>query len=255
MGIVTQLPISATDSPIKDTVMLATLALGAFESVTNEWIDLDAATRQGFNQLHGKLLRVVIDTPHLSVDILFDQDRVRLSPTPVGMDDQPASSLFEQRVCDLKFAPSRANTTLHVPHLIALARLFGATPGTTGNLPVQGELAVLQQVQQVMAQAEPDISAKLAPWIGDGLAHQLAQLLSQGKQTLTHTGQRLFEHAEAQIKQDNTLLAPRWQAERFVDGVRDLRNDIERLQARMRQLPTEAKSKTDTPADPPPSPH
>jgi len=239
--------------------MLATLALGAFESVTNEWIDLDAATRQGFNQLQGKLLRVVIDTPHLSVDILFDQDRIRLSPTPVGMDDQPANSLFEQRVCDLKFAPSRANTTLHVPHLIALARLFGATPGTTGNLPVQGELAVLQQVQQVMAQAEPDISAKLAPWIGDGLAHQLAQLLSQGKQTFTQTGQRLFEHAEAQIKQENTLLAPRWQAERFIDGVRDLRNDIERLQARMRQLPVtserEAGSKAKTLADTTPPPH
>lgn len=235
--------------------MLATLALGAFESVINEWIDLDAATRHGFNQLAGKLLRVVIDTPYLSIDILFDQDRIRLSPTPVGMDDQPTSSLFEQRVCDLKFAPSRANTTLHVPHLIALARLFGATPGSTGNLPVQGELAVLQQVQLVMAQAEPDISAKLAPWIGDGLAHQLAQLLSQGKQALSQTGQRLFEHTEAQIKQENVLLAPRWQAERFIDGVRDLRNDIERLQARMRQLPTDAESKSELQQDRTAPPH
>lgn len=227
--------------------MFATLALGAFESVINEWIDLDAATRQGLNQLAGKMLRVVIDTPHLSVDVVFDLDRVRLSPTPVGMDDRPAQSLFEQRAFDLKHVPVRATTTLHVPHLVALARLFGATPGTTGNLPVQGELAVLQQVQQVMAQAEPDISAKLAPWIGDSLAHQLAQLLSQGKHAMDQTRQRLFEHTEQQLKQENALLAPRWQAERFIDGVRDLRNDIERLQARMRQLPSEAD--TDAPTD------
>lgn len=230
--------------------MLATLALGAFESVINEWVDLDAATRQGFNQLTGKMLRVVIDTPHLSVDVVFDLDRIRLSPTPVGMDDQPAHSLFEQRIFDLKLAPSQASTTLHVPHLVALARLFGATPGTTGNLPVQGELAVLQQVQHVMAQAEPDISAKLAPWIGDSLAHQLAQLLSQGKQTLHETSQRLLVHTEDRIKQDNSLLAPRWQAERFIDGVRDLRNDIERLQARLRQSESTTESQKNATASP-----
>lgn len=232
--------------------MFATLALGAFESLINDWIDLDAATRQSLNQLTGKALRLVIDTPHLSVDVVFDLDRIRLSPTPVGMDDQPANSMFEQRVCDLKLTPSRANTTLHVPNLIALARLFGATPGTTGNLPVQGELAVLQHVQQVMAQAEPDISAKLAPWIGDSLAHQVAQLLSQGKQAISQTGQRLFEHAEDSLTQENTLLAPRWQAERFIDGVRDLRNDIERLQARLRQLPPESSAESQADATLPP---
>jgi ubiquinone biosynthesis protein UbiJ len=218
--------------------MLATLALSAFESVLNEWIDLDAATRQGFDQLAGQLLRVQMDAPHLSIDTLFDQGRIRLSPTPVGMDDSPASSLFEQRACDLKLAPTDATTTLHVPHLVALARLLGATPGTTGNLPVQGDMALLQRIQQVMAQAEPDISGKLSPWIGDTLAGQLSALLSQGKQTLQRTSSSLFAHAEDTLKEDSGLLAPRWQAERFIDGVRDLRNDVERLQARLRGLPT-----------------
>lgn len=228
--------------------MFATLALGAFESLINEWIDLDAATRQGFNQLHGKLLRVVIDTPHLSVDILFDHDRIRLSPTPVGMDAAPANSLFEQRPFDLKHLPVNADTVLHVPHLVGLAGLVGATPGTTGNLPVQGDFAVLQHIQRVMAQAEPDVSTRLSPWLGDTLAHQIAQLLNQGKQQVIQTRQRLFEHVEGQLRQENPVLAPRWQAERFIDGVRDLRNDIERLQARMQQLP--AASKFESESDP-----
>lgn len=213
--------------------MLAILALGAFEHLFNEWIDLDAATRQGFRQLEGKLLRVVIDTPHLSVDVLFDRDRIRLSPTPVGMDDRPAHSLFEQRPFDLKHLPVTADTVLHVPHVVGLAGLFGATPGTTGNLPVQGDFSVLQQIQRVIAQAEPDVSARLSPWLGDTVAHQIAQLLNQGKQQVSQTSQRLFEHAEGQLRQENPVLAPRWQAERFVDGVRDLRDDVERLQARL----------------------
>lgn len=214
--------------------MLAILALGAFETLINEWIDLDAATRQGFDQLQGKLLRVEVDSPQLSVDVCFDLGRVRLEPTPIGMDQTPAHSIFEQRVCDLALAPTRATTALHVPHLVALARLMGATPGTTGNIPMQGDLALMQQIQQVMAQAEPDIAAKLAPWIGDILAGQIGQLLNQGKEALKRTSSTLFAHGEEVIKEDAHVFAQRWQAERFIDGVRDLRNDVERLQARLR---------------------
>jgi ubiquinone biosynthesis protein UbiJ len=228
--------------------MLATLALSAFESVLNEWIDLDAATRQGFDQLAGKLLRVQMDAPHLSIDTMFDQGRIRLTPTPVGMDDYPASSMFEQRPYDAKQTATPATATLSVPHMVALARLLGATPGTTGNLPVQGDMALLQSIQQVMAQAEPDIAGKLSPWIGDTLAGQLGALLSQGKHALQRTSASLFSHAEDTLKEDSGLLAPRWQAERFIDGVRDLRNDVERLQARLRGLPTS--SNDDEPTTP-----
>ena len=38
--------------------MLAVLALGTVETLFNQWIDLDAATRQQLNGLAGKLLRV-----------------------------------------------------------------------------------------------------------------------------------------------------------------------------------------------------
>ncbi len=216
--------------------MFATLALGAFERLLNDWIDLDAATRQGFNQLNGKLLRVVIDTPRLSVDILFDQDQIRLSPTPLGMDDQPARSLFEQRPYERKYSVMQADTTLHVPHMVGLASVIGATAGNTGNLPIQGDLAILQQIQWVIAQAEPDISAKLSPWIGDSLAYQLSERLSQGQRAVRQTGQRLLEYTEQQLQQQHGLLASREQAAQFSEGVRDLRNDVERLQARLQQF-------------------
>jgi ubiquinone biosynthesis protein UbiJ len=231
--------------------MLATLALSAFESVLNEWVDLDAATRQGFDQLDGKLLRVQLDAPHLSVDALFDQGRIRLSPTPVGMNDNPAYSMFEQRACDLALAPTRATASLHLPHLVALARLLGATPGSTGNLPIEGDMALLQHIQQVMAHAEPDIAGKLSPWIGDTLAGQIGQLLSQGKTAVQRTSSALFAHGEDTLKEDSALFAPRWQADRFVDGVRDLRNDIERLQARLRGFASHTPPSNDDPSAPP----
>ncbi|MEC7121013.1 MAG: hypothetical protein VXW65_14090 [Pseudomonadota bacterium] len=216
--------------------MFATLALGAFETLFNQWIDLDAATRLGFDQLHGKQLRIVTDAPQLSVDVWFDHGRVRLSPTPLGMAQQPQRTLFEQRPYDPQYSPTQADTTLHVPHLVALARLAGSTPGTTGNVPIQGDLALIQQLQRIMAQAEPDATSVLAPWLGHGLAQQLSLLLSEGKRRLQNTQHGLAAQAEKSLSAETGLFAPRWQAERFVDGVRDLRNDIERLQARLERL-------------------
>ena len=59
-------------------------------------------------------------------------------------------------------------------------------------------------------------------------------MLNQGKQALKRTRSNLFAHGEEVIKEDAQVFAQRWQAERFIDGVRDLRNDVERLQARLR---------------------
>lgn len=216
--------------------MWAVLALSAFETILNQWIDLDAATRHGMDQLHGKLLRVVIDAPQLSVDVLFDRGRVRLSPTALGMGERPQYSLFEQRPYDRAHAPIAATTALHVANLIELARLIGASAGSTGNIPLQGDMALLQQLQQILAQAEPDIAAKLAPWIGDVAAHQIGQLLQHSQNTLHRSQHVMRTHGQEWLKEDSRLLAARWQVERFIEGVRDLRTDVERAAARVAAL-------------------
>lgn len=43
--------------------MWSILALGAVERIIHHLIDLDAVTRIQLNQLQGKMLRVVIDSP------------------------------------------------------------------------------------------------------------------------------------------------------------------------------------------------
>ncbi|HAA06502.1 MAG TPA: hypothetical protein DCD99_04115, partial [Acinetobacter schindleri] len=64
--------------------MWSILALGAVERVIHHFIDLDAITRIQLNALAGKMLRVVIASPQLSVDVFFDDGKVRLEPTATG---------------------------------------------------------------------------------------------------------------------------------------------------------------------------
>ena len=93
--------------------MWSLLALGAVERLIHHMIDLDAITRIQLNALAGKMLRVVITSPQLSVDVFFDEGKVRLEPTPTGHTED--SSIFEQRPYEANSAQTpEATATLQV---------------------------------------------------------------------------------------------------------------------------------------------
>ena len=147
--------------------MWSILALGAVERLIHHVIDLDAITRIQLNELQGKMLRVVIDSPQLSVDVFFDDNKVRLEPTITGQSDEP--SIFEQRPFDKNQQVSEATATLQVKNVVELLKLLLADE--VGNIPLQGDYHLLQDIQRIMQQAEPDLASHLSPWIGPALAH------------------------------------------------------------------------------------
>ncbi|RYY79657.1 MAG: hypothetical protein EOO69_05935 [Moraxellaceae bacterium] len=219
--------------------MLAVLALGTVETLFNQWIDLDAATRQQLNGLAGKLLRVVMDSPQLSVDVWFDQDKVRLNPTPLGMPERK-TSIFEQRpydpVNDPMQAPQQATTTLHVSNLVELGKLMTAQAGATGNIPLQGDMSLLQQLQSILAQAQPDLASRLSPWIGAIPAGQLGKAIQQTRQVVGRMASSVSSHASEAVIEDGQLFVARWQMDQFNHNMRNLRQDIERAQAKLQYL-------------------
>lgn len=219
--------------------MLAVLALGTVETLFNQWIDLDAATRQQLNGMAGKLLRVVIDSPQLSVDVWFDQDKIRLNPTALGMPERK-TSIFEQRpydpVNDPVQAPEYATTTLHVANLVELGKLMTAQAGATGNIPLQGDMSLLQQLQGILAQAQPDLASRLSPWIGAIPAGQLGNMIQQTRQVFGRMASSVTSHASDAVIEDSQLFVARWQMDQFNNNVRNLRQDIERAQAKFEPL-------------------
>lgn len=211
--------------------MWSILALGAAERLINQAIDLDAITRQQLNQLQGQLLRVCIDTPQLSVDVFFDQDRIRLEPTATGQPERP--SIFEQRPFDAATHLTQATTTLHIKTLVELAKLMSAQE--IGNVPLEGDYRLLQKIQQIMQQAEPDLAAHLSPWMGSTVAHELGkiQLLPQ---LLKRSLQSKLFFAEDALKEDSKLLAPRWQMDQLQQDTRQFQQNLDRIDARIQAL-------------------
>ena len=211
--------------------MWSILALGAVERLIHHCINLDAITRIQFNELQDKMLRVVIDSPQVSVDVFFDNEKIRLEPTVTGHTE--AASIFEQRPFDSVNTITEANATLYVDNVIELAKLLLADD--VGNIPVQGEYQILQNIQRIIQQAEPDLASQLSPWIGPNLASQIGKIQLAPKQLFKAFDSHLFV-AQDFLKEDSGLFAPRWQMDDLQHNTRQLTQNIDRLEAKIQQL-------------------
>ncbi len=211
--------------------MWSILALGAVERLIHHVINLDAITRIQLNELQGKMLRVVIASPQLSVDVFFDQAKVRLEPTVTGHSE--TASIFEQRPFDQTQSHTAATATLTVANVVELLKLLLADD--VGNIPLQGDYHLLQDIQRIMQHAEPDLAAHLSPWIGPSLAHELAKIQITPK----HIKQALQSHlffAEDALKEDSGLFAPRWQMDDLHQDTRIFNQNLDRAEAKIQQL-------------------
>ena len=213
--------------------MWSILALGAVERIIHHLIDLDALTRIQLNQLQGKMLRVIIDSPQLSVDVFFDQEKVRLEPTATGHSEKP--SIFEQRPFDPQFKISEATATLHVKDVVELIKLLLSDPDQIGNIPLQGDYHLLQDIQKIMQQAEPDLAAHLSKWVGPQLAHEIGKIQLASKHFKRSLQSHLF-FAEDALKEDSGLFAPRWQMDDLHQDTRIFNQNLDRAEAKIQQL-------------------
>ena len=213
--------------------MWSILALGAVERIIHHVIDLDAITRIQLNQLQGQLLRVVINSPQLSVDVFFDENKVRLEPTVTGQSQTP--SIFEQRPFDSQSKLTDATATLQVENVVELVKLLLSDLDQIGNIPLQGDYNLLQDIQRIMQQAEPDLAAHLSPWIGPQLAHELGKIQLAPTQLKRSLQSHLF-FVEDTLKEDSGLFAPRWQMDDLNRETRQLNQELDRLEAKFQQL-------------------
>lgn len=221
--------------------MWSILALGAVERLIHHMIDLDAITRIQINELKGKMLRVVIDSPQLSVDVFFDDGKVRLEPTPTGHTE--SASIFEQRPFEQQSSMTELTATLHVKNVVELIKLLLAED--VGNIPLQGDYHLLQDIQRIMQQAEPDLAAHLSPWIGPALAHEIGKIQLAPKHLKRSLESYLF-FAEDALKEDTGLFAPRWQMDDLQQDTRIFNQNLDRAEAKIQQLQAQLDAQPDT---------
>jgi ubiquinone biosynthesis protein UbiJ len=120
--------------------------------------------------------------------------------------------------------------------LLALAgpRAEGALRG--GGVRIEGDAEVAQKFRELLAQAQPDFEEELARVIGDVAARQVANFargfLDWGRKAGSSLGTNVVEY----LQEEGRDLPTRTETEDFLAEVDRLRDDAERLDARLARL-------------------
>lgn len=234
--------------------MLTVLLLTGVEKLINLAIASDKITQSGLQPLSGKVLRLNMQVPKLSLDVLFNDDHIRFEPVLADSVFEPkGSDLFTDDIStDDEFDRQQAqrghaaighdmpDCTINVANVAELLNLMRAPEG---NLPIEGDYKVLMQVKQLIAGFDPDIAGQLEPLIGVPLASQLGLLINQLKGSVKQTAKHTFADVSdwANEVAGNAKVDPVQEAE--VNDLKQqllkLRADVQREEARLAAIKAE----------------
>lgn len=123
--------------------------------------------------------------------------------------------------------------------LITLTRMLGGSGEAAirdGDVQLSGDAATAQRFQKLLGYAKPDVEEELSRVLGDVAAHRLAELArgvrSWARQARTTIGGNVREY----LQEESRELPTRYEVDRFAAKLGVLRDDVDRLAARLRRL-------------------
>ena len=206
-----------TDTLPRPLRALLPLAGRALETVLNRTLALDPGSQQALQRLVGRRLQLQLEAPPLALE-LHVQEGGRLCVGPA----QPTEP-------DLQL---RATVGALLGQLLPAAR--GATP--VGRLRISGDAELAQAVQRLAKNFDPDIDGAFAGVFGDVLGVQIAKALREGLRRGREESARFARDAAEYLVEERRDVVGKPEQEAHFDAVDTLRDDVERLAARVERL-------------------
>lgn len=196
-------------------MLLSQAALGSIERLINKALEYDPASRYRLSEMAGQVLAINVTSPEFTFYAMPEQDGIALM------------SHWDGEV-DARLTGS----------LLAFARLPFRDLSSLRDTGVSfvGKTNVVAGLSQVAKQLDIDWEEVLSQLIGDVAGHQTAQLIrtqigwfgARAKSARRLTGEFLTHELQA--------LPSRPELEAYYQGIDDLRFDVDRVEAKLRQL-------------------
>jgi len=159
---------------------------------------------------------------------------VRVSNTALA-----AYFIVDDEAVDVVAATSQDPDVLISGSLITLASLAGQS-GTAavrdGSLDIAGDVELADQFQQLLSFARPDIEEELSNIVGDAAAHRLGEIARGfgrwGREASSTMGANIREY----LQEESRDAPSRYEVEKFNADVGELRDDVDRVEARLNRL-------------------
>ena len=120
--------------------------------------------------------------------------------------------------------------------LVALALMAGEDSIRDGSLDLTGDAATAQAFQQLLEHARPDIEEELSVIIGDTAAHGLGEFARSVGRWARETSSIMGDNIREYLQEESRDVPSRYEVEQFSRRVNQLRDDVDRLAARIGRL-------------------
>ena len=125
--------------------------------------------------------------------------------------------------------------------LVTLALMAGEDSIRDGTLDLTGDAATAQRFQQLLDFAKPDIEEELSGFIGDAAAHTLGELARGFGRWAREARSTMRDNIREYLQEESQEVPCRYEVERFTKDVNKLRDDVDRLAARIDRFMSTAK--------------
>ena len=209
-------------------VVVKTLLLGVIESALNQYLLLDEDAPVLLNPIAGKIIAVTLQpfawtffvyptTHHIQLlENCLDQPDATLTGSALafgimGLSSNPQDALFSREIT------------------------------------ITGDLRTARKFQELFAKLDINLEEHISHYTGDIIAHKLGSFFRSGKNWTIET-METFQLNLAEYLHDETRdLPPQPELDVFFRDVVHLRNDFERLQARVKRLEINLENKDPDP--------
>lgn len=120
-----------------------------------------------------------------------------------------------------------------------------------GAVQIDGDNRVAQALGEVFQGLDIDWEEQLSKLIGDTLAHRIMRQARAGERWARQSGDTLTRDAREWLQEEGRILPTDDEMQAFLDGVDSIRDDVERLAARVERLAGSARAGTRGGSKPP----
>jgi ubiquinone biosynthesis protein UbiJ len=212
------------------------LAGRALEAALNRALDLDPDTRAALQPLDGRSVVLALDAPAgreaapLALRMTVADARLQVGPAMPEGGAQPDLAVRST----LGGVVSLGMRTL-LPRLLGTpADEADAMP--VGRLRIEGDAELARRLQRLAERFDPDWQQPFTRVFGDVIGVQVANGMAAALRGARDSGRRLAETTAEYLTEESRDVVPRAELDAFFDDVDTLRDDAERLAARISRL-------------------
>ncbi len=205
------------------------LAGRALEAALNRAVALDPDTRDALQPLDGRSVVLALEAAETPLAMRLQVEGERLRVGPVDAEQTPDLAVRSTLGGVLSFGMQ----TL-LPRLLGKRDDEAAMP--VGRMRIEGDAELARRLQRLAERFDPDWQQPFTAVFGDVIGVQIANALAAALRQARVGGQKFAETAAEYLTEESRDVVPRAELDAFHDDVDTLRDDTERLAARIARL-------------------